>query len=322
MIVKIQSKYFVHLRENTFLVSEVGAVKSQLVMINVNKDDEINVIDTVNLRSGYEEDDGTLSLNVAASSVRYRASGYLGPMSAVQGSTPLFKVPTGELKRTATDKDYIASKVSSLNDNEIYYVSTYKLSTAPGYCDFVVEEYNSAPDYNSSLPIIVTDILESMNESGEIVECLEGYQGNTQVTLEANSEYSYTANGIKKGMLVRVRKNYDDSICEVKVEYDPDKGITSNTSGQYNAVYGVEIGYINDVSGNIMTIGYQDPAKVNRVLIKASAPVIVYDKDNERNPVQKGEFGDAVTYRNNPENCSVVIAVSQYTTQRLFVIYK
>lgn len=304
------------------LISEDGVVKPQLVMLNVNKDEEIDIIDTVNLRSGYEVEDGTLSLNVEASSVRYRGSGYLGPMSAVQGTTPLFKVPTGELKKTATDKDYVVSKVSSLTDNEIYYVSTYKLSTAPGYCDFVVEEYNSAPDYNDSLPILVTGISQSMNESGELVECLEGYQGGSEVTLEASRDYSYTSSGVKKGMLVRARKDYDDSICEVKIVYDPDKGITSNTSNQYNALYGAEIGYINDVSGNIMTIGYQDPTKVNRVLLKASAPVIVYDKDNEREPVKKGEFADAVTYRNNPDDCSVVVAVSRYTTQRLFVIYK
>ena len=199
----------------------------------------------------------------------------------LDNKTVIFLVPDDTLADAAEDDDYAVLKMSDLVNEAQYNVETYKTTDRPAFEEYVVikKTSNAAGTDGNALPIIVESISEVLNDDGEIVECLEGYQGAAEVSCISDGVLSFTERGVKPGMLVKIAKDYHGNVCDLQILFDYEKRDTYNTTGQFNIKYGVEIGYVNDVVGEIIKIGYTEPGitEHDHIIKKHNAVVMVYE---------------------------------------------
>lgn len=302
--------------------TEEGEFNPQLALIKLNSKKEIAEIDTAYVRPGVEEESNSLSLNMPSAARFYKYIGVFGGVSAINSSTVIFKIPSEP--EGAEDKDYYVTNNSEFSDDGTYVVESYKTKERVGYEEFLLYSYDVNADVrvDNALPVLVDSIVTMLNEDNETVEGLSGYQGAAETILAAGKNISFTNMGIKPGMLVRPMLDRNGNVSDAQIIYDPEKKGTYNTTGQFNARYGMEIGFVNDVVGDVIKFGFTDPLTVNSVIPRRSAPVLVYDASDDRHPITEGTLMDASTYRNMKDDCSTVVVIRNYSNPRLFVIYK
>ena len=307
--------------------NENGVFKPQIALIDTDSDGKIRNIDTANVRKGTESESSSLSVNVSYKKRYYKSIGFFDRWSVLDNKTVIFLVPDDTLADAAEDDDYTVLKMSDLVNEVQYNVETYKTTDRPSFEEYAVIKKTSdaAGTDGSALPIIAKSISEVLNDDGETVECLEGYQGDAEVSCISDGKLSFTDRGVKPGMLVKTAKDYHGNVCDLQILFDYEKRDTYNTTGQFNIKYGVEIGYVNDVVGEIIKIGYTEPSisEHDHIIKKHNAVVMVYDTKNDKNNIYSGSFTDAKTYYNtrNKEECSSVVMITSWANPLLFVIY-
>lgn len=290
-----------------------------LALIEVTADGKISKIDTPIVNEPYESKASSLSQNITQKTVRYRPFGAFVQEAVIDSNTVLFKVPGEEILDIADDSDYSVIAMGALVNDGQYAIETFNTTDRFGYEEYVVIKHNRLQEYTTlDNPILVTSIGEKLNSREEAVECVEGYQGASRVSFASDGKLSFVNSGIKEGMLITVNKDNRGDVYSLEIVFDPEnpkyqKGLYSNR--------GIDIGYVNDVIGNVMRIGCTSPDVVDRVIQKRAAQVLVYDKSDERNPVYIGSFADAKPYYNVKDECSTVVVVTTYEESNLFVIY-
>ena len=299
--------------------TEYGEFTAKLALVDVNADGKVIRIDTPYVDPEHESKASSLSQNIKNKNIRYRPFGAFVQEAVIDNSTVIFKVPAESILDTAEDTDYTVIGMNSLVNDGKYTIDTFNTTERFGYEKYVVVKHDRKQEYRSlANPILVTSIGEKMNSTDEIVECIEGYQGASKVTCISDGTLSFKDLGIKEGMLITPETNNMGEAYNVTVIFDPENPVYKK--GEYSD-RGFDVGYVNDVIGNVMRIGCTDPSVVDRVIQKRSAQVLVYDKADDRNPIYVGSFSDARPYYNVKDECSTVVVITTYEESNLFVIY-
>ena len=134
---------------------------------------------------------------------------------------------------------------------------------------------------------------------------------------------SCSSYGITQGALIRTATDLNGLISNVEVIYplkDPEK--YTNTTTDVHAVWRWAIGYAHDVVDSIIQIGYKTGDDFDQAVKTAGIPIMVYDSGNPRNPIYKGTVDDIDTYENTRDECSRILAVTQFSNTLAIVVYK
>ena len=308
---------------------KASVFKPQLVMIKQNNNGEITGIDTAYVNSPYENDTNTLSPNMPKGSYTFKWTGFLAGHGVLDSNTVIFNVPDEADVATATEKEFSIKHMSDLVDGVGYTFEGFKTKQKVGYEQFVVLYSGSNSQWDiHALPFLVSGTAVVVDEEGMPAKALIGYNSAAETEFIAEDNVSFE--NIKPGMLVRLKLNKFNQIEDYTVLFDPETELDSDgkikaeyqTNHLFNDVYGVVKGYVNDVVDGVIKIGHSDGAVANQFASKQTAPVLIYDRENEKVPVTSGEFEEAKTYYNYGDECSIVVMQSYYGTPKLFVIYK
>ena len=302
--------------------------KPQLALVRLDNDGKVYKIDTAYVNAEKETVNDSLSLNLPASSLTFKWTGFFEGKAIIGPNTIVFSVPPDSLAETASDKDFSIKKKSDFVDGDIYTIETYKTKERVGYEQFIILKSSAGGSWdNYALSFLVKDVRKVLDEEGEIVDALVGYNGPQEVTILSDGELSFDS--IKPGMILRLRQNFHKRIEEIKILFDPDNDldadgnikISAQTNSQFGEPFGLVKGYVNDVVDGVIKIARSNPAVVDQMADKQGAPVLIYESKNKRNPIRLGSFNDARTYYRDRDERSIIVMQSYYGTPRLFVIY-
>lgn len=295
--------------------------EGQIAVMGLNNEQKIATIDTV--VQNENESVASLSVNVPfTSGLEYRHTGIIGAKSVINDDTVIFAVP---LAYSNNDDDYKVISKSILEDKEYLNAETYKTKEKAGIEQYVVlKGYDSEKYSTDSIPVLVDSITTIVNEEGSVVECIKGYQGNTEVDFPASSDTPelFSKENIKAGSLIWLRVNSKGEVLDLKHLFDiTDMSIykfDSNIDAEYRTTYA----YVNDIVEGVIKLGYNSPETIDQVLPTDGIPVLTFESGANRNTIKVSNISDAVTFYNEGETCSKVVVITKWRNPKLFVIYK
>jgi len=175
--------------------------------------------------------------------------------------------------------------------------------------------------YGQELPILVTNKGYMINADGENVEYIEGYEGKVMKSVPSDGKLTF--DDIQPGMLVRIQYTRDGKAASREILYDTENAEEYyTTTAPFNNIYGVEVGFVNDIIGDVIKIGYGSGASVNHVSNLYNSPaILIYDTNNDKLNAYPGSFGDARRYYNVGDDCSTVVLITKHCTPLLYVFY-
>lgn len=303
--------------------------KPQIALITQNSTGKITGIDTAYVNAPYESEEDTLSPNMAKGTYTYKWTGFFGGHGIIDANTVIFSVPNAADIESARDKAFSVKSTSDLTDGTAYTVSGFKTKSRVGAEQYVVLDGGTSSEWNlDTLPFLVSDKVKTTDDEGRTVEALKGYNNQVEITAKGTDTISFA--DVKPGMLLRLKYDSSNQVDEYKVLFDPYTELDDNgkikaeyqTDYRFDDSYGIVKGYVNDVVDGIIKIGHSTGANADQIANKQSAPILVYDRENDREPITPGRFADADTYYNCGDACSIVVMQSYHGTPKFFVIYK
>ena len=317
----------------TALLAGENEFASQFALIKKNSDNEIREIDTVILNPEYETTDSLAIdvpfINEGETEMKKRqvrataAAARIGEKIIFDTDSIVFSIPVTEDYKTADEDEFAVLPGTGMVNDTGVYAQSYKTTEDGGVSKYLLVQGYSSKSTAYENPIVVSNIGTGMAEDGTIVEVLNGYQGSTFVSINASSNKSdlFSQSGALPGTLVRIGKNNKGNVNECAILYDYRKG-EENKNTALNDIYGVFSGYVNNIVDDVVKIGFKSGDAFDYAIRVGSSPVVIYDTTATRNPIYTGSIGDAVTYKNNPAECSKIVIITSRMQGRMFLIYK
>lgn len=288
----------------------VRLLSENVAVIEFNKEGEIKSIDTPGGK-------GKLRLDVpSARNSWLNSSSKLGRKLMIDDGTIIITIPK-DFQSANEDEFGIISK-KNLKHWGSYLAESYKINDTDSYADLVVmRDYSKFSSSSEDIPLVVSNVSESVNDSDEIVTQIEGYSGTALVTYLCDSGYT-PPNNIEVGDILNISTNSKGWITNVDKIGGADNAIGESTSylADNNRVV---VGYVNSVDGKIVKVSLQDGSTVDEYF-DMSTPVIVCTQ-GKRNPVEVGSGADIKAFTHYGTKCSKIIVKTYQQIQKVMVIY-
>ena len=312
----------------TALIAGESEFESQFALIKKNADGKITGVDTVAYNENYEttaslaiddpfESAASKSIKVAADTSR------IGYKIIFDTDSIIFSIPEDNYKEANPADFTVLPATAIVNDTSVAAAQSYKTTEDGGISKYIlVKNYDSTTN-NFEHPIIVKSIETGVDEENCVVEVLNGYQGNIAVSIHADSNHSnlFSQSGALPGTLVKLGKNNRGKVIKCDVLYDYRTGSIDKNYEKPDrlCVFG---GYVHNVVGDVLRIGKENGEAFDYAFRIGTVPVMIYDTKAQRNPIYTGSIGDAITYKNDPAECSKIIVLTWKMQTRMFLIYK
>ncbi len=305
----------------------------QFALVKKNSDGEITEIDTITYNPKYETT-SSLSVDVpfkneADTEMKQKhirstaAATRIGEKILFDQNTVVFSIPMTDDYKKANENEFTVLPPTGLVNDTGVYAQSYKTAEEGSISKYILVQGYDSKSTTFEFPVIVDRIGKGVDEEGSVVEVLHGYQGASSVSINADSGTSdvFSKSGIKPGMLVKLGKNNSGNVDECTVLYDyRNPGEYKNSA--LNDVFGVFNGYVNNVIGDVLKVGFNSGDAFDYAIKVETLPVLIYDTSSTRNPIYTANIGDAVTYKNDPELCSRVVVITSRMQGRMVLIYK
>lgn len=314
-----------------------GAFAPQLAAFKLNSEGLISEIDTAYVRAEVESENNSLSENRPYGKRLWKSGALsLGYDMAIDDQTLFFALPDKADITAAEDKEFGVSNRYIMSNDEFYYVESYKMTERPECEKYVLiyDQSGMSMSWDRTLPVLVESIGTALNSDEAVVECIYGIQGGNEVVLLSDGEYLFSQHGIKQGMLLGLNASLSGEVSDTRVIFDfanlGTYGINKSTQDAERwKTYGIEIGYVKDVVGDVIYVCMDDAedatetasGEADRIVSRNNKPVVIYDTRKERDFMKVGSFSDANTWVNVGNNCSAAVIVYDYGVPVLFVIY-
>ena len=283
-----------------------------LIMYNLSLEGEINKI-------YYDDGSGTLlKSRFSKQSVYYRNNSRMGDKMYIGTNTLIFGIP--KLVHDAEDDDFVIASKSMLYSDKSYTVESYATSDRVGYEEVVIVYDNDWNDKNGNgLGILVTKIKSVINQDGDAVDCIVGYQGNQKV--EKNCKYGFSVGsiGVESGDYIAISENSNSEIINATIKYDYSTGKRPKDTNMHQ-INAFSSGYVNDVNGNIVTVGVNSGSDFDEAFDLSAGAILIYDERND--DAILGTAMDLITYRNAGTNCDLIFSQMRYSKPLVYVIYR
>lgn len=325
--------------------------KPQLIRYSTNADGEINKIDTIAFVSEYENDnDAMQSVYETVTEDRWYQSGRMGIKGVLTSDTKVFFVPADI--ENANDDEFVVGHYTEffIADNtyttEVYVSGAQNCSADAVVCSFQTSDYSKNSSNQSML--VFDEYYETLNEDGELVKVVTGYENGSVVTYNVPEDISL--DGIERGDIIKFHFNLRKEIIksyneepDVLMLYDcskggmPDsdvwKGITETVTrydntgwantGYYRSNFQLSFGYVSKKSSDVVCWGYKSPQQTDEAALVSNIKIIVYDKNKrEDQRLYIGTIHDVEDYDSVGENASVVIYQTRVGVGKCMVVYK
>ena len=317
----------------TALLAGESKLTAQFALIKKNSDGDIKEIDTVTYDKS-KETSNSLQIDVPfwyGSETTYtqrliRANANaarIGEKIVFDADTKVFIVPFVTDYDKLNDDEFWSTVGSKLTNDTGTYAQSYKTAKKIGVTKYLLLKGYDPNKTNAELPILAQKITQGMDDDGNIVETLEGYQGMSPVSVRAHESVSdlFSKNGVLPGDVVTLTKDSYGNVKSCTVVYDyrtgDHKAITA-----LNDISGMFVGFASDVVDNVVKIGFTSGAEYDFAINAMSKPVLVYDTSKTKDAVSVATTGDIVTYENSPANCSTVFIATNRMQPQVFIVYK
>ena len=293
--------------------------ESRLALCKLNKNDEINYIDTT--EKGKDEDDSTLQVDCSRMTEKYSGRKF-GKKALIDSSTMIMAVP--ENAAGADDSEYKMVKNSELRTDQganSYTVETYKFNDDFGPTQVaVIYGYDFGKPIYWDTNIFVEDIIESINENGDIVESLRGYKGEAPVQFYCQSDYKVSSFASPGDIVKPYTDNngYLKSVDSIFKKADIGTIITNNDVGGDNRFV---TGYVTETNGGFVKFG-ETKGEYSEIFDFTDKPILVYDEDSRGSKVRVGSVADIDTYKTSGDKCSFIAIQSAGGGIQIVVVYK
>lgn len=292
-----------------------GKTVQRLLVVFFNSEKKINKI--------YTPDQSTNSdfkLYLTESNGRYRTSiGKLGKKILIDDETMIFAVPS---TYSQNEEDFAFKTKKNLVEDKNYATEVYRYRTENlEFEDILVmkdADWHQSYDWEGS--ILVNKITTTLNSDDEVVECLEGYKGNSYVKAITDGKYSLERNGIKSGDVIKIQCDAYGNIDGANIVYSYG-GASRPITSDYNASYRIATVYAHDKIGNALKVGYSNGSDFDEVFNLSGTTIMVYDPDEVKEKIRQGSIEDIRTYKTSGSNCSTVVVQTNYMTPVMVVVY-
>ncbi len=290
-------------------------VKGQLVRFSLNKDGQLKTIDT--LHKGNNENEYSL---IQQTQERQRAFfNYAGcfDRDIVPGGGTLYMIvpDDGDLKGADINKFSMVNMNYFDRDHEKAYTlksSSYTIGKDKGVPDIVLFKGDIDPGYNQTgNPLLVTEIMQTINDNDELIDCVSGYEIDSNVTYNA-AEGVNLSDTLTSGDLITLRTNLNGEITGI--EKILRKGNEEQTPlggpihGNYQWNLCVSGGYAISVKDNVLAVGNYDMDTVTERISLVNVPIVIYDaKVRQDRSVEVSSADRILTYEMSGSDCSRVI---------------
>lgn len=238
--------------------------KPGLIKYAVNAEGKINVIETPkNAHSVEVKPKNYFSLDY--DTTRYDAQplyvvkgdlSVIGSRYAITSETLVFYIPT-----TGKEDSFYAQYGNNLSDTTLY--STCKIYDVNEDYEAGVITVQYTPGtsiYADYLGILVTKVVETVNDDGDSAVMIQGYQNGNEVTFVTSKTDIISSGGagskenipitlLTRGSIIQVGRNYDNEVDSLHVLYlaqdDPQKGIYEWCDNSPRGWYGASQFFFN-----------------------------------------------------------------------------
>lgn len=313
-------------------VENLFPIKNKVILYNINKEGKIVKIDSI--LQGVDDSDTSLKQEMAVNTEGHRWNSTYKMFDRNVICSPnmiIFKVPptTSNIR----DEDaYTVVDSSVLVNNRMYQAEAYKYGKT-SYCDVVVLYETKYINNTRDAIIVVEAINEGIDENGDEVYFIEGYQRGSEITLQLERPHDLLP---KVGDCIRVAKDKNGKVGLIEIHYDierngsgmcdteaywywppvngePYDAINNYWNGTFRDLQGdfrLGFGYPVEVDGNILKWSFNKGSDSidELVLMKDSVPIIVYEADKKRNAFYEGSLSDIKTQESYGDDCSIIVA--------------
>lgn len=326
----------------------------QAIRYKLDDNENIKEIDTV--KRGEKESDYSLThTNKGEPKLYYSWIGLLGLKNIVSSSkTIVMQIPEKKNILSADDDEFLVSSKSAFKDREASTVDIYKFNPDELTSDFVIVYKAFTPNIGYSNGIMLVDeVSQAVNSDGNVVDCISGLHNgeykNIYVSDDYNpSEYEDSIDASKidsgdviafasnvSGEAIRIRMIFDYSIAENNEPnslFFENNAINPNYSktrddyySDFTDRYRISYGYVNRISGNVLTWSYNELGKDDEIydvtFADNFAKIMVYDKNKKTEKVFSGTIKDVISYENSYNSYSKIVTMAQNGQVYAIVFY-
>lgn len=334
-------------------------ISPQMIRYELNADGDIRAIDTTFLNSQYETKDNSLTVfgdeNYSAKWYRRNRIGIDAYLD--NANSDIFAIPEQALSDGFDEQEYRVGKVSTmLIEDRSIYANVYTASGRSEFAEAMVHKYqyakigrNSA--YTSIEMILVDSISKTVNDDGEVVDCIKGMRGGSEVLI--NIPDGVSTENIGTGDIIQLRYGINDQIVPSYTLGEPDiiliydyskykgsmpevsdwKGVSDSMTlfervnnpayNDYRSERQLSFGFATDKTDNYLWWGYKIPGEYDEMFKISDVPIMVYDKNAVNGKkCYKGTVDDIEDFESCGEDCDTVILHTGVGIGRGLFVYK
>lgn len=272
------------LTEHDNVLRNENGVVSQMIGYKLNKNKEINYIDTVYMGDGEDKKNAMNATQIYPKNVlNYLLLGRtFGDHIALSRKLKVFKVPIDANGKVLRDLSYdkyfqVVSGEPFKDHYDSYTVQFYNVNDA-GTCELMVNYIvlDGTSDLLWTSRIVVVDSVSiALDENDEEIVKINGYQGRAKkVSFDVNSFASDEARKLKKGDIIQFGTDQEGKIGSIEIRYkaDGENNYYLSNSVPYQmvrAVYGrvVAVDYDNYVFKTCYVPNANDPLAESNSLV-------------------------------------------------------
>jgi len=318
-----------------FIDEKTGNAAGQLIVYKTNSAGEIKKIDTP---SG----DKMNLLGSGSSDKNRYANGLFYPNYAVHAATRYFGIPNDISRK----QEFRCSIGDVLNFGNMEF---YNYDETKPLADYVVSKFDrvtQGDDANNYFATMVSKIVETVNDDGDIIHIIYGLKNNSTVQLVTSDELDISQ--VQPGDLIRYATDWEGKVSNLLpspgsntsvIAYPYNNGVfpgwLGNQSQNYDESYfRLTYGYVSDKitapyvadDGEIkynsyIIVGYQSPSgKEEFVPFDRARKIAVFDPDRRGEKAYYGTFDEIKTYKDYGMDCDrIVISYSWPLVKDAFV---
>ncbi len=311
---------------NGSLTANECVINEQMIRYNLNTDGKIINIDTLAFDSAYETEENSItSIYNGAGTEWWFNINRLGVKAVLDSKTKIFCVPSGE--GTPEPEDCTVGKYSDyFTSDRFYSADAFYSGSQSAFADAVIYYYGADVKKRA---FMVSKFEKGLNDDGEAVTKLSGYDDGSLKQINVDSEISFA--NINKGDVVilqydfrgNVVKDKNGSADVIKV-YDAGQNKTvgwnnitaeytrynSGTANSYRNEVQFSFGYVKTNNSGVITISNTAGGTAAETAYVGSVPIVVYDSNETKDNIYLGLANDIIDYRGAGANCDKVIIKS------------
>ena len=302
--------------------------KSMLVKFSTNKAGEIDRLEFASDEPNFNEnaEKGGFYVYKQRAYRNYKTPDTnFGEDFMINAQTVMFEVITNE---TDLSNKYRKLTLNSFTNNDKATVTAFADSANPAYASAIVIYKEKSETYFEYNPIAVNKIVSTVNDEGDTVSVLSGYNADGPVELEGEAENTFDS--VNEGDIISIKRNSTGRINEITKVYSVKENELKNPgkNTDYDSICKYELLTPYCVAENTIkfntSLAPEEITKESQLKqrrVKKPDSVLVLNRGRGEKYTM-GTINDLVTYTDDAGAYDKVFMYVNYTEVRMLVVVK